>query len=106
MTKCKFDYNNLELICEGHASERDEDNSICTALTTLVLTLAYDVDQLADLCEEKTVDIKPGYYHIKVTPTAEGKEQLEFLFTAFVNGIYMLSEDEKISQHIKLEVNA
>lgn len=104
MTECTFDMTNLTLKCVGHATESGEDSSICTALTTLVLTLAYDIDEAADMCEEKEIEIKPGYYYIRVKPKEEAREQIEFLFTAFINGIYMLSEDTKISKHITLTV--
>lgn len=103
MTKCTFDMKNLDLICEGHASE-GEDKSICAALTSLMLTLAFDIDEAADMCEEKEIKIESGYYHIRVKPKEGSREMLEFLFTAFVNGIYMLSEDPKLKEHITLEV--
>lgn len=106
MTECTFDLNKYELTCKGHASGEGDDKSICTALTTLVLTLAFDIDEIADLCSEKEIKIEPGYYHIKVTPAEGAEEQIAFLFTAFVNGIYMLSEDEKLKEHITLTVTA
>lgn len=103
MTKCKFDMDNLDLECVGHASE-GEDKSICAALTSLALTLAFNIDQAAELLEEKEVKIESGYYHIRVKPKENAREQIEFLFTAFINGIYMLSEDPELSKHITLEV--
>lgn len=103
-THCKFDMDNLDLECVGHAAEEDNDKGICVALTTLVLTLAYDVEESASMCEEKDIKIEPGYYHIRVKPIEGAREQMEFLFGAFVNGIYMLSEDPKIKEHITLEV--
>lgn len=104
MTKCTFDMNALELICKGHASEEGEDKSICAALTSLMLTLAFDIDEAADMCEEKEIKIESGYYCIRVKPKEDAREMIEFLFTAFVNGIYMLSEDPELSKHITLEV--
>ena len=103
MTECTFDIANLDLECVGHASE-GEDKSICAALTSLVLTLAFNVDQAAELLEEKEVKIESGYYHIRVTPKEDAREQVEYLFDAFVNGIYMLSEDPKLKEHITLNV--
>ena len=104
MTECIFDMSKFELVCKGHASEEGEDKSICAALTTLVLTLAFDIDEIADLCAEKEIKIESGYYYIKVTPVEGAEDQLAFLFSAFVNGIYMISEDEKLKEHITLEV--
>lgn len=104
MTKCTFDMDNLELICIGHASGEGEDKGICAALTSLVLTLAFDIDEAADMCDEKEIKIESGYYYIRVKPIDSAREQLEFLFSAFVNGIYMLSEDPKLKEHITLEV--
>ena len=103
MTKCTFDMTNFDLECVGHASE-GEDKSICAALTSLVLTLAFNVDQAAELLEEKEVKIESGYYHIRVKPKEDARDQIEYLFTAIVNGIYMLSEDPELSKHITLEV--
>ena len=103
MTKCKFDMTNLDLECVGHASE-GEDKSICAALTSLVLTLSFNIDQAAELLEEKEVKIESGYYHIRVKPKEDASDQIEFLFSAFINGIYMLSEDPELKKHITLEV--
>lgn len=103
MTKCKFDMTNLDLECVGHASE-GEDKSICAALTSLALTLAFNIDQAAELLEEKEVKIESGYYHIRVKPKEDARDQIEYLFTTIVNGIYMLSEDPELSKHITLEV--
>ena len=103
MTKCKFDMANLDLECVGHASE-GEDKSICAALTSLVLTLSFNIDQAAELLLEKEVKIESGYYHIRVKPKEDARDQIEFLFSVFVNGIYMLSEDPTLKEHITLEV--
>ena len=103
MTECIFNMTNLDLECVGHASE-GEDKSICAALTSLALTLAFNIDQAAELLEEKEVKIESGYYHIRVKPKEDARDQIEYLFTTIVNGIYMLSEDPELSKHITLEV--
>lgn len=103
MTKCKFDMTNFDLECVGHASEGG-DKSICAALTSLVLTLAFNVDLAAELLEEKEVKIESGYYHIRVKPKEDARDQIESIFSVLVNGIYMLSEDPKLKEHITLEV--
>jgi uncharacterized protein YsxB (DUF464 family) len=104
MTECIFDMSKFELVCKGHASEEGEDKSICAALTSLALTLAFNIDQAAELLEEKEVKIESGYYHIRVKPKEDARDQIEYLFTTIVNGIYMLSEDPELSKHITLEV--
>lgn len=104
MTECTFNMKTLDLRCVGHASDNDDDKGVCAALTSLMLTLAFDIEEASDMCEEKEIKIASGNYHIRVKPFEETREQIEFLFTAFVNGIYMLSEDPKLKQHITLTV--
>lgn len=106
MTECIYKYNSksFDLVCQGHASEEGEDKSACAAITVLVLTLAFNVEEWAELCAEKEIKVEPGYYHIKVKPVDGAEEHMENLFGAFLNGLYMLSEDPKLKERIKLKV--
>lgn len=104
MTECTFDMNKLDLRCVGHASDNEDDKGVCAALTSLALTLAFNIEVGADMCEEKEIQITSGDYHIRVKPFEETRELVESIFTVIVNGIYMLSEDPKLKQHIKLKV--
>lgn len=107
MTECTYKYNNKshDLVCQGHASEEGEDKSVCAAVTVLLHTLAFDIEESNDMCAEKEIKVEDGYYHIKVKPIEGAEEQMEFLFGAFVNGLYMLSEDPKLKKRITLNVS-
>lgn len=106
MTECIYKYNSksYDLVCQGHASEEGEDKSVCAAITVLVHTLAFNVEESAEMCAEKEIKVEPGYYRIKVKPVDGAEEQMEFLFGAFLNGLYMLSEDPKLKERITLKV--
>lgn len=106
MTECRYNMTTLDLECIGHASEDGDDGKICAALTALMLTLAFDIDEAEanGMIKNKEIEIRSGYYHIRVEPEEEAREQMIFLLGAFANGIYMLSETPKLKEHIKLIV--
>lgn len=106
MTECTYLYNSKrhELVCDGHAVTEGEDKSVCAAITILMHTLAFDIEESTEMCAEKQIEVKDGFYRIIVTPIDGAEEQMGFLFGAFVNGLYMLSEDPKLKEHITLKV--
>lgn len=108
MTDCTYKINRKyhEIICDGHAVDVNEgdDRSVCASITVLLHTLAFDIEESSAMCDVKEIDVAPGYYHIKVVPIEGAEEQMEFLFGAIVNGIFMLSEDPKMKKHITFKV--
>lgn len=106
MTECTFEISKngeFNLECIGHAAEEGDDPRICVAVTTLLHTLAFNLEESASQCEEKKIECKDGYYHITVKPKQGIEEQMEFLFGAFMNGLYMLSEVPELKSHITFE---
>lgn len=106
MTKCRFEYTKdggFVLECIGHAAEEGDDPRICVAATTLLHTLAFNLQCAAELCEQKDIECKDGYYHITVKPIEGYEEQIEYLFTIMNNGLYALSEVPELKEHITFE---
>ena len=107
MVEIKYDQQNHRVTVTGHAGSGQKGHDlVCASVTTLVLTLAQDIEDLIQrgAAADPVVDIQEGHAELACTAMAGWDAVVQLVFDTLCAGFHGLSEAQPEHVRYGLEI--